>query len=251
MGAIAENNRSSFNDDVLGSATGRLRRSVERFDGLPIAQAALEFASARHSGEYREIDHAPLIAHPIEVGWLLRCDGQPKEVIAAGLLHDVLEKTETTSAELRHRFGVRTARLVEAVSDDPSNRDYEARKRELRARGAPADSDTAAVFAADKVAKVRELVLLPPRQLHETNIRAKLAHYRASLKMLRRTAGDVPPGRASRYRAQPAHPIRGRRNRPGLGRSPTISPLCQERGSVGQTLRLRTRSGVVNCSAVR
>jgi (p)ppGpp synthase/HD superfamily hydrolase len=191
MGAIAENNRRSFNDDVLGSATGRLRRSVERFDGLPIAQAAREFASARHAGQYREIDH-PLIAHPIEVGWLLRGDGQPEEVIAAGLLHDVLEKTETTTAELRDRFGVRTARLVEAVSDDPSNRDYEARKRDPRAGVAHADSDTAAVFAADKIAKVRELVLLPPRQLYETNTRAKLAHYRASLKMLRRTAGDVP-----------------------------------------------------------
>ena len=91
MRAIAEDNRSSFNDDVLGRATGRLRRSVERFDGLSIAQAALGFASARHSGEYREIDHAPFIAHAIEVGWLLGCGGQPEEVIAAGLLHDVLE----------------------------------------------------------------------------------------------------------------------------------------------------------------
>ena len=36
-------------------------------------------------GEYREIDHAPFIAHPIEVGWLLGCDGRPEEVIAAGL----------------------------------------------------------------------------------------------------------------------------------------------------------------------
>lgn len=48
--------------------------------------------------------------HPIEVGWLLLCDGQPDEVIVAGLLHDVLEKATTTPAELRRRFGERGSR---------------------------------------------------------------------------------------------------------------------------------------------
>ncbi len=59
------------------------------------------------------------------------CLSQPDEVIAAGLLHDVLEKTATTSLELERRFGARIARLVESVSDDPSIADYETRKREL------------------------------------------------------------------------------------------------------------------------
>jgi (p)ppGpp synthase/HD superfamily hydrolase len=138
-----------------------------------MAQAALRFARARHAGQRREIDHAPFIDHPIEVAWLLRRDGQPDEVIAAGLLHDVLEKTATTSAELRRRFGARIARLVESVSDDPSIRDYELRKRDLRDRIAQADLDTRAVFAADKIAKVRELALLPAWQLTERTTRAK------------------------------------------------------------------------------
>ena len=99
-----------------------------------MAQAALKFASARHANQYREIDHAPFIAHPIDVGSLLRGDGQPDEVIAAGLLHDVLEKTGTTRAELQRRFGARIAGLVESVSDDPSIDDYGSRKRELRDR---------------------------------------------------------------------------------------------------------------------
>ena len=88
------------------------------------------------------IDHAPFIAHPIEVGWRLRCNGQPDEVIAAGLPQDVLEKTATTRAELRLRFGVRIARFVASVSDDPSIGDCEERKRELRGRVARGDSDT-------------------------------------------------------------------------------------------------------------
>ena len=159
---------------------------------MPIAQTALRFVSARHAGQRREIDHAPFIAHPIEVASLLRRDGQRDEIIAVGLLHDVLEKTATTSAELHRRFGAHIARLVESVSDDPSVGAYTSRKRELRDRVAHADRGARAVFAADKIAKVRELALLPAWQLNEPKNRAKLAHYRASLEMLRRVDGEVP-----------------------------------------------------------
>ena len=170
----------------------RPRRGAGKYASLPMAQAALRFASARHAHQYREIDHAPFIAHPIEVASLLRRDGQRDEIIAVGLLHDVLEKTATTSAELHRRFGAQIARLVESVSDDPSVGVYTSRKRELRDRVAHADRGARAVFAADKTAKVRELALLPAWQLNEPKNRAKLAHYRASLEMLRRVDGEVP-----------------------------------------------------------
>ena len=168
----------------------RSHRATRLFPGLPVARVALTFASARHADQYREIDRASFIAHPIEVGSLLRAHGQPDEVIAAGLLHDVLEKTGTTRAELQRWFGASIAVLVESVSDDPSIDDYGSRKRELRDRVAHAGSDTVAIFAADKISKVRELTLLPTSRLDETTTRAKLAHYRASLKMLRRVAGN-------------------------------------------------------------
>ena len=172
--------------------TERSRCAAERFAGLPAARAALRFARARHAGQHREIDHALFIAHPIEVGRLLRGDGQSDEIIAAGLLHDILEKTATTSAELHRRFGPHIARVVESVSDDPSIGDYRSRKRDLRDRVAQADPGTRAVFAADKIAKVRELTLLPAWQLNEPKNRAKLAHSRASLETLRRVDGQVP-----------------------------------------------------------
>ncbi len=178
-------------NEIPASPPERPRRSAAPVAGLPMAQAALRFARARHAGQRRETDDAPFIDHPIEVAWLLRRDGQPDEVIAAGLLHDVLEKTATTSAELRRRFGARITRLVESVSDDPSIRDYQPRKRDLRDRIAQAGPDTHAVFAADKIAKVRELARLPAQQLNEPQNRAKLTHYRASGNMLRRAAGQL------------------------------------------------------------
>lgn len=151
-----------------------------------IVRAALEFATARHAGQCREVDGAPFINHPVEVGRLLETDRQPEEVVAAGLLHDLLEKTATTTPELRRRFGGRVARLVESVSDDPSICDYAARKRELRDRVAHGGPGTVAIFTADKISKARELAQLSPSQLHGPDARAKLDHYVASLEMLRR-----------------------------------------------------------------
>ncbi len=121
---IAEVAKSIDNDETPGIATTRPQRAAGHFAGLPMAQAALRFARARHAGQRREVDHAAFITHPIEVGSLLRRDAQPDEIIAAGLLHDVLEKTATTSAELHRRFGTQIAQRVESVSDDPSIGDY-------------------------------------------------------------------------------------------------------------------------------
>jgi (p)ppGpp synthase/HD superfamily hydrolase len=188
---IAKKTENVINDDISNTLHVGSCRAADRFAGVPLAQAAVRFAYARHANQYRETDHAPFIAHPVEVGELLGDDGQPDEVVAAGLLHDLLEKTATTSPELQRRFGVRVARLVESVSDDPSIDDYESRKRDLRDRVARGDSNTWAIFAADKISKVRELAQLPRRRLRETKTRTELAHYRASLTMLRAVAGDL------------------------------------------------------------
>ena len=165
MGVNPEDSHGVVNDGVSGTTSVGSRRAVDSFHGLPMARAALRFASARHANHRREVDHAPFIAHPIEVGSLLCADGQPDEVIAAGLLHDVLEKTGTSRVELERRFGVRVAGLVESVSDDPSIDDYSARKRELRDRVAHAGSDTVAIFAADKISKSESSRSCRPRAL--------------------------------------------------------------------------------------
>ncbi len=168
---IATVTEDTHNDNAPRTATARPQRAAGQFAGLPMAQAALRFTGARHAGQHREIDQAPFISHPIEVGSLLRRDAKPHEIIAAGLLHDVLEKTATTNAELHQRFGPHIARLVESVSDDPSIGDDKSRKRELRARVARSDSNTCAIFAADKISKIRELAQLPVRRLGETKVR--------------------------------------------------------------------------------
>ena len=109
--------------------------------------------------------------------------------MASGVLHDVLENTETDAIEVEDRFGSRVAELVRAVSEDALIEDEGARKAALRAQVARSPIDAAAVFAADKVSKARELRLKLSCGLPEDEANRKLDHYHASLSMLERRLG--------------------------------------------------------------
>jgi (p)ppGpp synthase/HD superfamily hydrolase len=169
-------------------------------DDLPITRRALGFAAERHAGQWREADHAPFILHPLEVAQLLRGRGYPDDVIAAGVLHDVIEDAHVEFAELRDRFGERVAELVRAVSEPPGEGTWSERKARLRDAIAQADGDAVAVYAADKVAKARELRLMLVRQPPAVELDpAKLDHYRRSLTMLERRLGHHPLVRQLRF----------------------------------------------------
>ena len=159
----------------------------------PLARAALEFAVERHAGQVREGDHAPFVLHPLEVGALLSAAGYPDAVVATGVLHDVLEDTDTDIRELETLFGPAVARLVEQLSDDSSIEARHVRKAALRAQVARGTVEAAAVFAADKVSKARELRLRLSRGLFGDEVADKLAHYWASLAMLEPKLGTGHP----------------------------------------------------------
>jgi len=150
--------------------------------GLPKTHAAFEYAEQLHSGQTRRADGAPFVLHPLEVASLLHADGAPDHLIAAGALHDVIEKTSVTAAQLRKRFGARVALVVEAVSEDASISGYAARKAALRDQVARAGPEALRLFAADKISKVRELRLegASPRVLRSR----RLAHYQRCLALL-------------------------------------------------------------------
>ena len=174
------------------------RRFPSFVDELPITCRALEFAAEQHQGQQREADRAPFILHPLEVAQLLRGRGYPDPVVAAGVLHDVIEDTGVDAAELERRFGARVAALVTTVSEPPGGGDYSERKARLRAAIAAADADAAAVFAADKVSKARELRMALARDPGPVDL-DKLEHYRASLAVLERRLGHHPLVRQFRF----------------------------------------------------
>jgi (p)ppGpp synthase/HD superfamily hydrolase len=170
-------------------------------NGLPITQDALAFAASRHAGQRRDADNAPFILHPLEVAHLLKGRDYPDHVIAAGVLHDVLEDTDVSRAELEERFGPEVAELVAVVSEPEEDGSYAERKARLREVVAAAGSDAAAVFAADKVAKAREfrLGLVGHRGSVAAIDREKLDHYWACLALLERKLGPQPLVRQLRF----------------------------------------------------
>jgi (p)ppGpp synthase/HD superfamily hydrolase len=166
--------------DGLEMLNGMARTDfVER---SPLTRDALAFASARHED----------VRHPVEVACLLHEAGYSDEVVAAGVLHDVLEDTDTEPGDLVGRFGVEVTTLVAAVSDDPTIEDETERKAALRAQVARGGDEVAAVFAADKVSKARELRLRMGGGRFERADRTRLEHYEASLEML----SELLPGHA-------------------------------------------------------
>jgi len=97
------------------------QRSPLACDGSPLAAEttlvcqAFEFAYCLHQGQYRASGE-PYIAHPVAVAGLLRDLGGSGAMIAAGFLHDIIEDTDVTGAEIESRFGVEVRLLVEGVT---------------------------------------------------------------------------------------------------------------------------------------
>lgn len=175
------------------------RRIGDLVARLPKARAALAYAERQHAGQTRGSDGAPFILHPIEVATFLYYAGAPDHMIAAGLLHDVIEKTRAEATELHKRFGPRVATLVVAVSEDQAIAKYPARKAALREQVAGAGDEALMLFAADKLSKARELRLIR-RQASQTDTedrlrrsrQRKLAHYQRSAELLEARLHDSP-----------------------------------------------------------
>jgi len=164
--------------------------SLSFVDRLPLTQAAIEFAGEHHAGQRRPADEAPFLLHPIEVASILERSHYPDHVVAAAVLHDVLEDTDAQRSELEEQFGPDVAELVAIVSDDPARAGQEERKDEVRERVRQAGGYAPAVYAADKISKVRELRTMMARGVGGEEAAVRRERYRKSLAMLE----DTIPG---------------------------------------------------------
>ena len=138
--------------------------------------SALAYAARCHAGQRRESDGAPFIEHLSEVARLLRDAGCADVLVAAGLLHSVLQDTDISAAELTARFGATVSQLVRATTDDCVG-SYPQRMHARREQVRNAGHDAALVFAANEIAEVRELADQARRE--RARIGAYAAHDRA------------------------------------------------------------------------
>ncbi len=177
------------------SAPPRIDAAAERSQ---LVRDALDAARDAHAGQIRNGSGGmPYIEHPLAVADLLAEHGFADEVLAAALLHDVVEESDTGVAEIGSRFGEPIGSLVEALTDEEEIEDYGRRKEVHRARVEAAGPDALAIYAADKLANVRAL-----RRVYATEGEAvgaqlkapldvKVAVWEADVELLRRTSPEL------------------------------------------------------------
>jgi guanosine-3',5'-bis(diphosphate) 3'-pyrophosphohydrolase len=133
-------------------------------DDLGLVLRAAQFAALKHKDQRRKDAKAtPYINHPISLAEVLHTDGGVRDpvVIAAALLHDTIEDTETTYDELRGQFGAEVADTVVELTDTKFV-GKKARKRLQVARAKRASECAKQVKLADKICNLRDILASPP-----------------------------------------------------------------------------------------
>lgn len=178
------------------SSGDRIEAAAER---SPLVRGALEQARSDHAGQVRNGSRGmPYVEHPIRVAAILDELGYGDEVLAAALLHDVVEDSETTLDELRERFGGEVAGLVGAMTDDEELEDYRERKAEHRERLAAAPVEALAIYGADKLTNSKTLREAyasegdAVRDEFKVPLELKLEIWELDLELLREKAPELP-----------------------------------------------------------
>jgi guanosine-3',5'-bis(diphosphate) 3'-pyrophosphohydrolase len=134
-----------------------------QFDFSPILNAIM-FAAAKHEGQARkDLVKTPYIMHPIGVCRILWEEGKIRNtnVLVAALLHDVLEDTQTTAAEIEQHFGKRVRDTVQELTNDPALSSEENKQRQVE-HASLLSWNAQCVKLADRLYNIRDLKNLPP-----------------------------------------------------------------------------------------
>jgi guanosine-3',5'-bis(diphosphate) 3'-pyrophosphohydrolase len=147
-------------DDILEKAS-----SLYSEKDITLLKKAYVFAARAHKGQVRRSGE-PYLSHPLEVARMLSEMKLDSVTLAAGLLHDVLEDTDVTAADLQRDFGKEIADLVEGVTKisrvqetSPETRQAESIRKIILAM----TDDLRVIFIklADRVHNLKTLKFLP------------------------------------------------------------------------------------------
>jgi myo-inositol-1(or 4)-monophosphatase len=130
---------------------------------LPLYEKAVIFAAAAHSGMTRKGSRIPYLSHPVEAAAIVAEMTDDQELIAAAVLHDVIEDTEVTVQDLTTYFGERIAYYVGCETEDkrrelPPESTWMFRKQEsINFLLNRADRNAKMLALADKLSNLRSI----------------------------------------------------------------------------------------------
>ena len=171
----------------------------EKIYDREMIKRAYEVADEAHKGQLR-LSNEPYVSHPIAVACILAELGMDNETIVAALLHDVVEDTETTSAQIQKMFGVDVALLVDGVTKlgkIPLSTREEQQSENVRKMLLAMSQDIRVIIIklADRLHNLRTLEFQPPQKqrdkaLETMEVYAPIAH-RLGIRAVKEELEDI------------------------------------------------------------
>ena len=93
----------------------KVKEYDDNLEDLNLIRNAYDYAYKKHFSQKR-ITGDDYITHPLNVAWILTDVSADGEAIAAALLHDTIEDSDSTFEEIKELFGENVAKIVDGVT---------------------------------------------------------------------------------------------------------------------------------------
>ena len=169
-----------------------------------LVSEAIVFSTKAHDGMRRRKSEVPYVLHPMEVGAIIATLTDNQEVIAAGVLHDVVEDAGITIEEIGEKFGSRVMELVASETENkredlPPEETWFIRKEEsLEKLRSTNDIEILMLWMGDKLSNIRTIYrdfLVEGDALwnkfHQSDTNAQAWYYRSIMKYTERLSNTL------------------------------------------------------------
>lgn len=117
---------------------------------------AIYFATKAHTGQKRKQEDIDMIFHPFTVGMILQRNGCDEDIVAAGILHDVVEDTQYTFEDIEKIFGKEIRNYVYDASEPDKSLPWKERKEHTIEWIKKAPLGSKLIVASDKISNLEE-----------------------------------------------------------------------------------------------
>ena len=171
---------------------------------MDLVSEAIVFSAKAHDGMRRRNSEAPYILHPMEVSAIIGTMTDKQEVIAAGVLHDVVEDAGISIEEIGEKFGLRVMELVASETENkreelPPEETWRIRKEEsIEKLRTTDDIEVLMLWIGDKLSNIRAIYrdfLVEGNQLwdkfHQSDVNIQAWYYRSIMKYTERLSDTL------------------------------------------------------------
>ena len=131
----------------------------------PLINKAKMLAGKAHEGQFRKYSGLPYIVHPIEVATIVQTVEHSEEMIAAALLHDVVEDTDYSFEDIAKEVSPEVADLVKGLTDvsNPEDGNRKVRKAIDKAHLAEQNAEVQTIKLADVISNSQDIKANDPK----------------------------------------------------------------------------------------